>query len=218
MKNLKQLALSLALGATFAVMQEPAMATQLLVGGFASNPSTNSFQGGTLLATNSVSVASATFVGFARSAVYRNVAGTLDFYYQFADTGGLDNIGRLSFSNYDNFTTDVSFITDGALVGGGFLNGLVDPKSVQRGASILFNAVGFNYAPGFVAGSTSFALLIRTNATNFVPGTFSVIDGSTSTTASFAPAAVAAIPEPETYALFLAGLAAVGFMTRRRKS
>jgi hypothetical protein len=28
----------------------------------------------------------------------------------------------------------------------------------------------------------------------------------------------AAVPEPETYALFLAGLAAVGFMARRRKS
>lgn len=216
MKKLKPLALSLALGAAFAVMQRPAVADPLAVGGSMAGPSNTTFQGGTLLASNSVPVATATFAGLASSAVYRNVAGFLDFYYQFADTGGLDNLGRLSFFNYDNFTTNVFVILDGSLLGGSFLNGLVNPVSVQRGASLTTNAIGYDYAPGFVAGSTSRALLIRTNATNFMPGTFSVIDGSTSTTASFAPAA--AVPEPETYALFMAGLAAVGFMARRRKS
>ena len=47
---------------------------------------------------------------------------------------------------------------------------------------------------------------------------FSVLPGQTVDLSGQITAAVSPIPEPETYALFMAGLAAVGFMSRRRRT
>lgn len=47
--------------------------------------------------------------------------------------------------------------------------------------------------------------------------TFSVVDTGTYNF-QYSVTPVAAVPEPETYALFFAGLGAVGFLTRRRRN
>jgi hypothetical protein len=61
-------------------------------------------------------------------------------------------------------------------------------------------------------------------AFTFTGGSFDLIVNDVSLTPGASPVAstgfinVTSVPEPETYALFLAGLGAVGFMARRRKS
>ncbi|MBA2524985.1 MAG: PEP-CTERM sorting domain-containing protein [Pyrinomonadaceae bacterium] len=214
LSTLKPVALSIALLAFFAVGHDVVKADPVAIGGNIPGPSNTTFQGGTLVASNSIAVATATFSGTARSAVYLNSGGTLDFYYQFTNNGP-DDIGRLSFFNFDGFTTDVFNVTNGMAIGAGFLTGTVDSTNADRGANPALNSVGFNYSAGsFTTGTTSLSLLVRTNATNFMAGTFSVIDGSTSTTASFAPGA--AIPEPTTMLLLGTGLAGVAGAVRRK--
>ncbi len=214
---LKPCAMSIALLAFIAVGPDTVQADPITFGQNLPGPSNTTFQGGTLLASLSNMVTSATFTGTARSAVYRNSGGTLDFYYQFTNNGPAD-IGRLTFGNFDGFTTDVFNVTNGTAIGAGFLAGFVDSAEVDRGLNQALNAVGFDYQAGaFTTGMTSLALLIRTNATNFGPGTFNIINGSVASTASFAPAANP-IPEPATMLLLGTGLAGVAARVRKRRN
>ncbi len=128
---LKPCAMSIALLAFIAVGPDTVQADPITFGQNLPGPSNTTFQGGTLLASLSNMVTSATFTGTARSAVYRNSGGTLDFYYQFTNNGPAD-IGRLTFFNFDGLTTDVFNITNGSAIGAGFLSGTVDSLFADR--------------------------------------------------------------------------------------
>jgi hypothetical protein len=102
--------------------------------------------------------------------------------------------------------------------------------------------VSFTAPPGTTPASALFTSTLTGNVTStdngglyidfdntprsftFTGGTFNLIVNDVSLTPGATPVAstgfinVTSVPEPETYALFLAGLGAVGFMARRRKS
>jgi hypothetical protein len=141
-----------------------------------------------------------------------NPAG-LDFVYQLTNnTDGMtpdDPIDRLSLSSFASFQTDVDYL-------GG--TGNVAPTTADR-SSIPGSIVGFNFPVGAMVGigqNTDY-LVVETDASTYVQGTASVIDGGTGSTHSDAPVAatVLTVPEPATFGL----LAVVGGMLlgRRRR-
>jgi hypothetical protein len=77
------------------------------------------------------------------------------------------------------------------------------------------SAVGFNFNPEAAPGTTSFALVINTNAPGFTTGTIGMIDGGGQTLPGFAPA-----PEPASMILFSTTFACLGggALIRRFKS
>ena len=158
------------------------------------------------------------FNGTARTAVYRTEAGTLDFYYQFSNNlssaNGVERFTGYNFSALGTGPVDV-FQTSIASTNGFFVAGTENSDNADRTG---FGVIGFSFIPNAQSkinpGTTSFTQLIHTNARSYVAGNFGLIDGYADNAAGFA---VAAVPEPETYAMLLAGLGLMGFVARRRK-
>lgn len=102
------------------------------------------------------------------------------------------------------------------------LTGLSD-VSVTVGSTGLSNAVFSLYMGGSLLESTDITgkTVVVAPYTSLAAGAYSfVVSGTVNSKPGVynLNASVAAVPEPETYALMLAGLGAVGFMARRRKS
>jgi len=87
------------------------------------------------------------------------------------------------------------------------------PIAVDRSAN--GKVVGWDYTggPGVGAGGNSTLLVIHTDATQFVPSTNSVINGSVATVPSYGP-----LPIPEPASMGLAGVALLGLVARRRSN
>ena len=171
---------------------------------------------GTLLDSIATTITTPTFTGIARSAVYDGPeAGVnLNFFYQFSNTSGtgaLDAIGRMSAGGFGSFTTDV-FQSAGGF--GSFVTGTVGPATVDRSTG---GTLGFNFVPtGVGAGESTNVVEIHTNAIAFASNWMGVLNSTGGFAPAFAPTGAAPIPEPETYALMLAGLGLLGFIGKRR--
>lgn len=202
----------------------PASAAILLPGDTAF-PDLFSGAAGTLLASSSQAFTTATYSATLGAAVFRTGAGTLDFYYQLANTSSVTQTGQIARTtdfSFAGFSTDVGFRLDGGSVSGdqaNFVNGTKAPITVDRNGGV-GDVIGFSFNPPDSAkvlrGETSRVLVIKTNATNFTTGTTSVIDGGTRDLATFAPTGTV-IPEPMSVLLMGSGLLAVGVLRRLKK-
>lgn len=149
-----------------------------------------------------------------------NPLGGLSFVYRLTNsTTSSDAIHRLALNGFGGVQVQAGYLDGGVAPIGGVVGAGLTPTLVDRGLAPGDNA-GFSFLQGLISGmsfdsldpgmSTRY-LVMYTNATNYGNAMASVIDGSVASAATFAP-----IPEPETYALMLAGLGLMGFIGRRR--
>ncbi|ALT78986.1 PEP-CTERM sorting domain-containing protein [Paucibacter sp. KCTC 42545] len=123
----------------------------------------------------------------------------------YSNSGMFQTVGTSVGSSY-NFS--FSFANrEGTVAATNGLDWTVDGGKTWNAAPTLNSSKWADFSTSFIASSASTVIGFRATGTNDALGTS--LDKVSLTTA---------VPEPESYALMLAGLAAVGFVARRRKS
>jgi hypothetical protein len=210
--SVKHTAITLALLAAFGSAQATALVAQV--------PTTNvdvvaSSFGGTLLDSAITTINNLSYQGIARTAVYATDTG-LDFYYQFsnADTSA-HGVARFSGSDFTSLGASVVNVFQTGAAFDIFTAGTEESDYADRTSA---GVIGFSFIPNgaskIMPGFTSLTQIIRTNATEYTMGNFGLLNGYGDNARGFATA----VPEPETYAMLLAGLGIVGTIIRRRQS
>jgi hypothetical protein len=132
--------------------------------------------------------------------------GGLTFVYQVKYTSGTSSaLESATMASFTGFKTDVGYFPQ---------NGSeILPSTVSRANA--GDVVTFSYGTaGIAPGQQTVQMIINTDATNWMPGKYSVQDGSTAQLTGFAPAPV---PEPASLALMGLGVSiAAGLGLRRR--
>jgi hypothetical protein len=165
--------------------------------------------------------------------VRRDDTGTLDFYYrirEFTDQGTGRVLRDFRIGDFSGWDTSVTWRPDGVPGPGAGDSPLTAIRFPQPqcpacdGINFSFADLAAGAPSSFVSGDESFFMLIRTDARAYasaqadvylvsVPGVpFGQFLSNPFTV--YAPA----VPEPETYALMLAGLALMGGVVRRRSA
>jgi hypothetical protein len=171
--------------------------------------------GGTLLAKAITLVSNTSYNGTARAAVYDTGTG-LDFYYQFTNNLSSQNgVERFTGYNFSSLGTSAVNVFQTSAAFGDFLAGTEKSDYADRTA---MGVIGISFVPNGLSkvnpGTTSFTQIVRTNARNYVEGNFGLLDGIGDNAKGFATA----VPEPESYAMLLAGIGMIGTIIRRRKA
>lgn len=179
--------------------------------------------GATLLADTGTQTVSGSINGTTLSVTYSEQVysdpnglcnGCLDFVIQATNNGSSNTIiNRVTASNFagagGTAQTDVGYNT--AVNGGTALTGAIFPNQGDRQTA---DVVGFDFNSTVVnPGQYTYYLIIRTDQTNYVPGSVSFQDGVTAFGTGFGVA-----PEPNLIALMsLAFLGIIGATWRRKK-
>jgi len=189
-------ALGWAAGASY--VAAPVYASQCPNGSTCS-PDTFTDPPGTLLASISGTLtASGSFTANYTEAVFSTnnafCSGCLDFFLQVQNQqGSAMAIQHVNVSNFQGTQADIGYRTDGsALPGGLFVNGSQIPTDVSRsltGAVITWDFTGTNAVNLLPPGTTTFVLVVETDATSFTAGTVSAQDGGATQAAGFQPVA-----------------------------
>jgi len=206
MKRLMALLLPVVIGMW--LLGSGASATPLPVGGSVfpgACPGAGCPDPGTVLASGTTHIPTATFDADVYAEVHQEAGGTLDFYYQVqTHNGSVDPVGRLSTSAFSNFTTDVFYKSIGV--------NDVAPDSADRTTNAV---VGFSFLLGVPGGSQSALLIVKTNATAFDDrGTVALIDRSVGSGLSFEP--ISGVPEPTSIFLLGGLVSGLAVLLRRR--
>lgn len=183
--------------------------------------------------------------GSLRSTVVRNAGGTLDFYYQLANTTPATpsfpdpEVFRLTLDAFSpRFSTaagnsyeifNVSNGLTGITGAGASVTGTNAAFSADREVGVLGRGIGFDFgdthfvgdlvgpSTNLLAGQTGNFLVVRTNATDFRPSIANVIGAGSASVRTFVP-----VPEPATALVGLALSSFIGFTefgrNRRRKA
>lgn len=120
--------------------------------------------------------------------------------FSFSGMGDASYAVLLAPGSYDAYSFSVGFKVP---VVGNFFNGITLTSGKGFSQPFLANSANFWEWTGVLAGNDVYFVNVDANITNK-----SYLGGLS----------VSPVPEPETYALMLAGLAALGFMVRRRKA
>lgn len=212
--NMKKTALVLALAAAAAGAQ----ATVLMSGVITANVDIvpGSF-GGTLLDSAITNISNASYSGIARAAVYDTGTG-LDFYYQFTnDANSVHGVERFTGTDFTALNVGIVNVYQTNAAFDIFVAGTEESDYADRTNA---GVIGFSFTPNSLSpinpGLSSFTQIIRTDARDYAPGNFGLLNGVGDNAQGFGVAAP--VPEPETYAMLLAGLGLVGTIIRRRKA
>ena len=139
--------------------------------------------------------------------VRENDTGTLDFYWRITELNS-GSLGYLRLGNFNSAVFDTNYRLDGL--------GDIGPTSARRFSDALDSYINFGFTDAaggdsLLAGQSSYFIFLHTDATRYAKTGIADIASTgtytaSSTFATFAPA----VPEPETYAMFLAGLGLLG--------
>ncbi len=130
----------------------------------------------------------------------------------------------------DNIAAPIGRTVTGAIFSDTYWFSIMDPGSIS-GLAVSFETAPFfgiaNFTAELYSGTTLLGSIVGPTASTFTSlaaGTYSLnVFGNPSGQfgggyAGFVAGVTAPVPEPETYAMMLAGLAAVGFLARRRQN